>query len=378
MNPPKFTFAEARRKPLYPLVLVIIFLVSTVFTYVNIPPRNHLDWVTTAQMLRYMTRLENPYSTHLTMDDDLRVYYRKYENLPYSPWSVFYLGILAYASTRLILALSVAAWMVVIIDIGRPSTLILLLHPTFLMLLASGNADFLINGLGLWLILRGVRGWRLGVAIMLLAIKPQVLPFLILLECARIAWERDGEAALTIAVIAGVSLALYPHWLDWPIDTIRGYIDVARGVKTSEDIKFGGGYPFSVFGAWGLLPALGVTLVLLLIMIRRRTEWRTLAILGGYVWTTYVNPYSYAVLLILFRRSPAWRTVLYLVLSLISLPFFFTEWHHYERYGILLFWLLAAVLAAPQTDQTEEAIAQRHHQPPLPLVRRFARSPAVE
>jgi hypothetical protein len=103
-----------------------------------------------------------------------------------------------------------------------------------------------------------------------------------------------------------------------------------------------------------------------------------MAILGGFVWTTYVNPYSFAVLLILFRRSSAWRTVLYLVISLASLPYFFTEWHHYERYGILLFLLLAAVLAAPMTDQTEEAIAQRHHKPVLPLVRRFARSPAAE
>ncbi len=358
-----------RHSPFYPLFLVLLFLTSTLTAYNAIRPINHLDWVTTAQLVRYMTRLENPYDDTLGMDPDLQVYDVEYENLPYAPWSVFYFGTVAYFSTRMILALTVAVFVVVMVDFGRLFALVLILHPTFWMLLASGNTDFLVNGVGLWLIFRGVRGARLGIAIMLLAIKPQVLPFLIALECVRIVWEHDWKAALTMALIFGVSVALFPHWLDWPRDTLSSYVGVVRGVKTADDVKFGGGYPFSVFGAWGVLPALGVTAVILALMVRRLTEWRTLAVLLGFVWTPYVNPYSYAVLLILFRKTPAWRTALYLALSLAALPVFFTEWHRYERYGVLLFLLLAALLTAPMPDQTEEAIARRHHVPVLPPVK---------
>lgn len=367
-NPPRIL---SHHSPRFAPILALVFVISTALAYVTIPPINHLDWVTTAQFIRYMTELENPYEYDLAVDPDLEAYYDGgYEYLPYSPWTLFYFGVLAYATTRLIVALSVAAWIVIMIDSGRPLSLLLVLHPTFLMLIASGNIDFLVNGVGLWLVLRGSRGWRMGVAIMLMAVKPQVLPLLILLETARALWERDRGALLTMAGIAGLSLLLFPRWLEWPVDTLASYLDVVRGVKTADEVKFGGGYPFSVFGAWGFFPAAGVTLAILALMWRRRlTEWRTLAVALGYVWTTYVNPYSYAVLLILFRKAPAWRVLLYLGISLASLPVFFTEWHRYERYGILLFLLLAVALTPPEPEQTEQAIAARRGVAVLPPVR---------
>lgn len=364
-----FSLTVPRRSPMYPLFLAVLFMVSTLTAYLAVRPINHLDWVTTSQFLRYMTRLQDPYDDTLSMDSDLLVYDVEYESLPYAPWSAFYFGPLAYVSTRMILALSVAAFVVVMVDFGKPFALVLILHPTFWMLLASGNTDFLVNGIGLWLIFRGMRGWRMGVVIMLMAIKPQVLPFLIALEGVRIVWERDWKTVLTMALIAGTSLALFPGWLDWPLDTLSSYLDVIRGVKTADDVKFGGGYPFSVFGAWGVLPALVVTAAVLLLMRRRLTEWRTLAVLLGFVWTTYVNPYSYSVLLILFRKTPVWRIALYLALSLATLPVLFVEWHRYERIGVLAFLLLAAWLAAPMPDQTEEAIARRRRVPVFPPVR---------
>ena len=369
LKTPPFSPSVPRHSSLYPLFLVVLFVVSTITAYTAIQPINHLDWVTTSQFLRYMTRFQDPYDETLSMDSDLLVYDVEYESLPYAPWAVFYFGPIAYFSTRLILALSIAAFVIVMVDFGKPFALMLILHPTFWMLLASGNTDFLVNGVGLWLIFRGARGWQMGVVIMLLAIKPQVLPFLIVLECVRILWERDWKTALTMALIFGISVALFPRWLDWPLDILSSYFDVIRGVKTGNDVKFGGGYPFSVFGAWGVLPALAVTAAILLLMRRRLTEWRTLAVLLSFVWTTYVNPYSYSVLLILFRKTPVWRTALYLVLSLATLPFLFVEWHRYERYGVLAFLLLAAWLTTPMPDQTEEAIARQRHVPVFPPVR---------
>lgn len=363
----------ARRHPAHELLLAILFVVGMGAAYINVAPINNLDWVTTAQFLRYMTRFQNPYASGLPMDNDLLHYHIGYEYLPYSPWTIFYFGILAYATTRLVIALTIAAWMVVIVDCGKLSTLILVLHPIFLMLWAAGNTEFLVNGIGLWLILRGVRGWRRGVAIMLMAIKPQVLPLLILLECARIVWERDWEALGTMGAIFGVSVALFPKWLDWVAAVASSYLDFLPGIHAQTGINYGCDYSFSVFGAWGVLPALAVTAVILLIMVRRLTEWRTLAVLLGFVWTPYVNPYSFASLLVLFRRTPAWRTLLYLGISLALLPVFFTQWHHTERYGVLLFLLLAAVFISPMADQTEENIAQRHHKPPLPMVQRLLR-----
>jgi hypothetical protein len=372
----------ASKHRLPPLVLALVFVVSLFAAYIAISPINHLDWATTAQFLRYMVHLRNPYDTSLTMDADLSVFHNQYEYLPYSPWTIFYFGIFAFATTRLIVALSVAAWVVIILDSGKPIALLLCLHPTFLMLWASGNIDFLVSGVGLWLMLRQDRGWRMGVAFMLMAIKPQVLPFLLALEGVRLLWRRDWPALTTILGIALVSIALYPHWLEWPVSLVRDYIDVARGQKTAYDIAIGGKYPFSVFGAWGILPALGVSALILLIMHRRLTEWRFLAILLGFVWTPYVNPYSYAVLLLLMRRAPAWRVLLYLGLGLASLPVLFAEWHRYERYGVLLFLLMAAVLSKTEIEQAEEGIAQRHREPVFPpaqlLLRRSGRQVLVQ
>lgn len=360
------------QSPLYIVVLAIVFVFSLMLAYVGLRPINHLDWVTTAQFLRYQTQLESPYSEDLSMDPDLALYHDDYVFLPYAPWTVFYFGVLAYATTRLIVALMVAAWIVIIIDSGKPLTLILILHPLFILSWASGNLDFLVSGVGLWLIIRGVRGWRLGMSIMLIAVKPQVLPLLFLLEGVRILWERDWEALATVVVIFAVSNTLFPGWLAWMADKLPQYFDMVRGTKEQIEVSFAGGkYPFSVFGAWGFLPAVGVSLLILLLMLRRWTEWRTLAVLLGLVWTPYINPYSYAVLLVLLRKSSWWHVLIYLAIGIASLPVLFAEWHSLERYGLLLFLLLVPILTPPDREQFEEQIAARHRTRTLPLVGKF-------
>lgn len=182
----------------YPLFLASVFVASLLTAYLLLPPINEMDWVRTVQQVRNLWRGVNPYCDPYCefhdFDPDLPVDDTYVSVKVYSPWVMFYLGVLAYASTRVILALSAALWILIILDSGRPLTLILILHPAFWMLLASANSDFVTNGAGLWLILRGARGGRRGLALMLIAIKPQILPLLLLLEGGRTLWERDWQA----------------------------------------------------------------------------------------------------------------------------------------------------------------------------------------
>jgi hypothetical protein len=348
-------------KRYYVLFLTLVFVTSLWSAYALLPTFNQMDWVRTVQQVRNMWRGVNPYCDPYcafhNFDPDLPTDADYVSTQAYSPWVMFYFGTLAYATAHVIVALSVAFWIVIVLDSGRPAALILILHPAFLMLWASANADFVINGVGLWLILRGVMGWRRGVTLMLIAIKPQVLPLLLLLEGARTLWERDWQAVGVMAGIGLVSAALYPAWLT---DTLPSYLDITRGQTPTVEVGLTE-YPFSVYGAWGVWAALGVTVVILLSMARRLTEWRTLAVLLGFVWTPYLNPYSFALLLLLFLKTSPRRVLLYLGVSLVSLPFLFREYHQSERYGTLLFLLLAAALTTADPDQTEEAIAARDH-----------------
>lgn len=356
----------------YPLFLASVFVASLLAAYLLLPPINEMDWVRTVQQVRNLWRGVNPYCDPYCefhdFDPDLPVDETYVSVKVYSPWVMFCLGVLAYASTRVILALSVALWIVIILDSGRPLTLILILHPAFWMLLASANPDFVLNGAGLWLILRGARGGRRGLALMLIAVKPQILPLFLLLEGARTLWERDWQAIGVMAVLGGVSIALYPAWL---LDTVPALLGITQGVSPEEEAGLGElfSYPFSVYGAWGFGRALAVTGAILLLMARRLTEWRTLAVLLGFVWTPHLSLYNYALLLIFFYRTPSWRVLTYLALSLATLPLLFSEYHQYERYGVLLFLLLTAMLTTAAAEQTEEAIARRYRQPVFPAAR---------
>ncbi len=344
--------------------LVILFITALFSAYAFARPVGEVDWVMTAQQIRNLWRGINPFCTPFcrftAYDADLFLNDSIVRTQVYAPWIMFYFGPLAFASARLVLALDVAFWVVIVLDSGRLPALILILHPAFLMLLAAANIDFLVGGVALWLLLRGVRGWRRGITLMLMLIKAQVLPLLVMLETARAVWERDWRALTTMTGILGVSTLLYPRWLT---GTIPAYIGVFRGTRHDEVL-----YPFSVLGAWGLPAALMVTGLLILLMRKRLTEWRTLAILLCFVWTPYVHPYSFAILLLLFLKEAPWRIGLYLALSLALLPVLFREYHEYERYGTLLFLLFVPLLTRPDLSQTEYALAARNGVPTMPLV----------
>lgn len=368
----------------YPLFLSIVLLVSFSITYFIIAPINHYDWIRTSQHLRYMLRGVDPYCvddcTFFQLDADLAWSQFDLMPIPYSPWILFFFAPIAYGAAQLPISLSITFWIIIVFDSGRFPALVLILHPTFIMLWAAGNIDFLISGVGLWLILRGMRGWRRGVAILLISIKPHVLFLLLVLEGVRVIWERDWKAFLTVATVVAVSIALFPGWITEMLPVYLNGSFSESGVELGRHIE--ATYPFSVFGAWGVGPAVLVTFLVIGIMWRRLTEWRLLAVLLSFVWTPYVNPYSFAVLLLLFRKSALWRVGLYLGLSLLTLPILFSEYHVYERYGTLLFLLGAALLSEPDLVQREEAIAKQAGHSPLPFVRFAARlrnhfSPAI-
>lgn len=368
----------------FPLALALIFVTSLYGLYLLLPVANEHDWIRTAQHLRYLARGQNAYDRALGFQDsDLYVRSLRpllhpqgeavaYSALPYSPWYVFYFGVIAYSSVRVVMALTFAAWLTLVIGTGHPVALLLALHPLMIFVWGAGTIDFLVNGVGLWLVLMGVTGMRRGVALMLIATRPHVLPLLLALEGVRVLRERDGAALLTMAALGGVAIVLFPGWIERFASTLVSVAPDADTLQQGRSSGFGR-YSFSIFGAWGLFPALGVTLLVLLLMRRRLTEWRALAVLLSLVWTPYVNPYSYAVLLVLFLRVPPWRIVAFWGISLVTSPLFFTQFHRYERYGLLMFLLLTPLLTVPDPAQTEEAIAARHNAPVLPLVPWLAR-----
>lgn len=349
----------------YMLFLAFVFVTSLFSAYALIHPINEMDWIRTVQQIRNLWRGENPFCTPYCefhdFDPDLTINEHFVSVKVYSPWVMFYFAPLAYATARTVIALSIASWVVIILDSGTPAALILIFHPAFWMLFASSNADFLISGIGLWLIYRGERGWRRGIALMLIGIKPQILPLFLILECLRVLWEHDWETIAVMAVMGCGSVVLYPDWLFETVPSLLGLID-----NTSRELF---SYPFSVFGAWGVWGAVGISAVILVIFARRLTEWRTLSVILGFVWAPHLSLYNYALLPLLFRKAAMWRILLYLGVSIAMLPIFFRDFHQHERIGIFLFLLFAALLSPPDPEQTEQAIARRHRQPIFPPAR---------
>ncbi|MEL7672329.1 MAG: hypothetical protein AAGU78_01195 [Chloroflexota bacterium] len=354
----------------YPLFLAVVFLVSLFFAYLTLPIVNQFDWAMTSQQLRDLMQLQDAYGQVAWRYPDLIALELEPAQAFHPPWFVVFFGFISFASAKVVIALSVAAWIVIVLDSGGLAPLLLLIHPTFIMVWASSNLDFLVSGVGLWLILRGVHGTRRGGALALLAVKWYGLPLLLVLEGFRALWTRDFKAIGTFGLVIGIPVALFPGWIKRMIE-ITGHVNLSGGVNLSYDLL--PSYSFSVFGAWGLGAALVITALLLVMMRRQFTEWRILAVQLSLVWTPFMNPYAYAVFLVLFRKSSGWRVLAYLGLSIAALPVFFQEYHYLERYGLVLFLLLATLLAPADTTQREEVIAARSGYPPLPFVKSAAR-----
>ncbi len=316
------------------IVLLIVFCLSFAGAARFLPVIGDIDWRMFSQGLRYQLAFENPYFLTGEGLDTYEFYY--------PPWAVVFLWPIANFPASWILGLDVALWLVFIMAMGRPPALLLVLHPMFLMLLASANIELVGMLLGMWLLLNNVQGWQKGVALLLIAIKPQSLILLLLLEGLRTLYQRDWQAIAVMAVGAGVPFLLFPQWLPFVFGTPdEGWV-----------------WSFSVIGIGGLSLALIITAVIVYFMRRRLNEWRTLAIFLSYVWTPYVLPFSYVGTFFTLRNASWLRIGAFIVLSCAVLPLYFQDFHTLERAGAAIMLLLAVALSPRDPSQTEAALAQ--------------------
>ena len=205
-------------------------------------PINHDDWVRTAADPLFVAWRESVPRSVLRWSDHRsrpgRIWCISRHDPVFALVAVFF-GVFHYATARLVVALNVAFWSVIILTAGCPA-LVLVLHPTF-DVMGLSQYRLSINGVGLWLILRGARGRRRGVALLLIAIKPCGAPLVLMLEGARTLCE-TGKL-LTMASVTLISIPLYPTWLT---ETLRTYFGALDGSGAATETRTLSGYSFSV------------------------------------------------------------------------------------------------------------------------------------
>jgi len=332
------------------IALAVVFVVSMAGALAFVKPINTFDFDNISHGMGYLLRGTNPY---WSLD--------KYQ-FYFPPWSVVFLWPLAFLNVGWMVALDVAIWIIYVLARGKPTALLLLIHPLFILLIASGNSEIVGLVFGIWLVQSNLKGWPRGVALLLLTIKFQTVFLLILLEGVRILLDRDWQAVAVIGAVAIPTIVIFPQW-------IPNYFVNPAGAW---------GYPFSVIGTGGVLAALAFTALILLVMRRRLDEWRTMAIFLSLVWTPYVLPFSFIAIFIPLARAKWWRVLAFLGGSIALLPFFFQKFHYLEREGTILMLALALLLCERDAEQTEYAVAERYGKqyPWLRLIGRVAPPPA--
>ncbi len=316
--PPTFLDRHARD-----FFIIALFVVVFVAVRLTIKPINDTDYHTFSAGLDAFRRGESPYS--------VGGYF-----MP--PWSTFFLYPLLGQPIETWLALDVALFAAMTIDLGSLPALLLLAHPVFITLIASSNAEWFVVGPGLWLLYRGKKGWWRGLAWLLLTCKPQTTLFLLLFDGWDALRERDWKAIGLAAGVATVTLAVSPQFfsriqvpLDWSATVIAHY---------------------------GLIVALLVALLIVAIRWRRLDDRKTLGLLLAPILSPYMLQYSYTATLFTMRRAGWIRTIIYVIAGIGLAALFWQNFHVSEQLGTLGMVLLAAILApayrpeAPDTANT--------------------------
>lgn len=313
-------------------VLCVVFVLCMAASLVFVKPINSFDFDNINHGLGMMLVGVSPY------------WFKGIYQYYFPPWSVFFLWPLAFVTVAWMVALDVALWIVYVLARGRLPALLFLIHPLFILLIASGNSEIIGLVVGVWLIQANVKGWPRGVAMLLLTIKFQTAFLLILLEGLRILLDRDWEALAVIPALAIPAMIRFPQW-------IPNYFKNPAGAW---------GYSFSVIGTGGVLAAVSITIIILYIMRKRLDEWRALAIFLSLVWTPYVLPFSFISIFIPMMRAKWWRVLVFLGGSIALLPIFFQQFHTWERVGTILMLMLAVLLCQRDPQQAEGAVAAAH------------------
>lgn len=295
------------------IFIVALFVTVFIVTRLTIRAVNNLDYLGSIDALQAFWAGATPYTSNPSY------------KMP--PWAIFFLAPLVNQPIETWLALAVAIFVTAVIDLGKPSGLIQLAHPAFLLLLASSNPEWLVIGTGLWLLAYTPRGWGRGVAWLLLTCKPQTSFLFLLVDGWAALRQRDWKAFGLAGVVAVLSVARYPqvferlsHPFDWTASTLPHYGVLGAGLAT-----------------------------LFIVVVRRRKlkttdDWRVLGLLLAPIWSIYMLQYSYVAVVFTMRAAGWWRNALYLAGSYGLAYLFWRDFHVAEQIGALGMVLLAAVL----------------------------------
>ena len=291
--------------------IAIIFILIFVSALVAFKPINNTDYLTNIEALHNVTRGIDPYFGHF---------------LVIPPWAFILMLPISTQPLNVWLALTIALFVTMVIDLGSWSALWLMLSPAFLALVASSNVEWIMIGSGLWLSYRsGNRGYARGVAWLLLTCKPQTTFIFLIFDGIRAVHQRDWRAFAVSGTVAGICLAIWPGFLN------------NMGVFQMFSV--------STVYYYGVPGALLATLFIVAVRWSRRSDWRTLGLLLAPLWTPYMLEYSLLASAFTVRRGGWLRIILYVVGSLAAAGRFWQQYHVAEPAGALAMVLLAAVLA---------------------------------
>jgi hypothetical protein len=232
------------------LLFVIVFIGARLI----VPPINNTDYLVSISALRSVIIGQTTYGSGYLMP----------------PWSFIFLLPISGQIINVWLALTIALFTAAIVDLGGWSALPLLLHPGLITMVASSNPEWLLVGSGLWLYYRGGnRGWKRGLAWLLLSCKPQTTFIFLIFDGISAFRQRDWRAFTLSGSVVVVMLALFPTYLP----------------NFNPDVGAGA----TIFYAYGVPSALLATLIVLAIRWTRRSDWATIGLLLAPIWAPYTH-----------------------------------------------------------------------------------------
>jgi hypothetical protein len=298
-------------------LLIGLFIIVFALAYFFLPPINNTDYYTWTNGLKYTWSGQSPYG---------------YLGYLLPPWSIPFLLPIAGASIQVWLALTVAFFVVLVVDLGKLSGILLILHPAFITLWASSNGEWLLMGPGLWLLYHWPKGYTRGIAWLLLSCKPQSTAMLLIFDGLRAVRDRDWKAMIVAATGAIGTFFLYP-----------GFLDRMAAVHHLTNL--------SVLANFGIIGVIAVTVYVIAVRWNRRFDDRTLGLILSPVWTPYTLQYSYTTMIFTMRGAGLLRNAIYVTASLVLMVLFWQDYHVGEHIGGLGMVLLAALLAPAYREQ---------------------------
>lgn len=307
------------RRLLFMLVtLVVVFLAARI----AIRAINNNDYLIYSAALNAVLNNQNPYL--------VQGYFTP-------PWTLFVLMPLAGQPIETWLALTVALFVVFVLDVGQPTALIQLVHPVFITLIASSNPDWILTGTGLWLLSRWPQGWGRGLAWIFLASKPQTNLLLLVFDGLVAIRDRDWKAVLLAGSVAVTAILVIPPDLSI--------------LNASHP------WSLSVYWHYGVSGAALMTVLIIVLRWTRRRDYKTLGLLLTHVWTPFSLQYHYVVFLFAMRNAGLLRNVLYLA---VGFGLALLTWQNYktiEHLGMAAMLVLTAVMAPPEFGARESSPA---------------------